>query len=164
MKKRGYEITRDINVVDDLIHESFIKLIGKISILRSLNCYKRASYIVNTVKNTSIDYIRKRDTRTKKQFLREENDMADIIADMTMTAEETCIMQEDFESLGELMNKLSERDRNLLYNKYIFELSNREISELMDIPVNNIRQYLVRARKRALKLLESKKDSIKSED
>lgn len=56
------------------------------------------------------------------------------------------------------------RDRDLLYNKYIFELSNKEISDLMDIPINNIRQYLVRARKRALDLLTSENVVNKSED
>jgi RNA polymerase sigma-70 factor (ECF subfamily) len=81
-----------------------------------------------------------------------------------MTAEEAYIIKEDSEDLGELMCKLSERDRDLLYNKYIFEFSNKEISELMDIPINNIRQYLVRARKRALNLLTSENGINNSED
>ena len=74
------------------------------------------------------------------------------------------LKKENVKSLGELMSRLSERDRNLLYNKYIFELSDKEISELMGIPVNNIRQYLVRARKRAIKLLNNEYDLLKSED
>lgn len=164
MKKKAYEITCDINVIDDIIHDAFIKLLDKIPILRSLNCYKQTSYIVTTIKNTAIDHVRKRNINADKQFLGEENDMTETIEDTAMTAEEAYIVREDSENLGELMCKLSKRDRDLLYNKYIFELSNKEISELMDIPINNIRQYLVRARKRALRLLSSENGINKSED
>ena len=164
MKKKAYEITCDINVTDDIIHDAFVKLIDKIPILRSINCYKQTSYIVNTIKNTSIDHVRKRNTKADKQFMGEDNDIAELIVDTAMTVEEAYIIREDSENLGELMCKLSERDRDLLYNKYIFELSNKEISEVMDIPINNIRQYLVRARKRALNLLTSENGDNKSED
>ncbi|NLO08383.1 MAG: sigma-70 family RNA polymerase sigma factor [Clostridiales bacterium] len=164
MKKKAYEITCDINVTDDIIHDAFVKLIDKIPILRSINCYKQTSYIVNTIKNTSIDHVRKRNTKADKQFMGEDNDIAELIVDTAMTVEEAYIIREDSENLGELMCKLSERDRDLLYNKYIFELSNKEISEVMDIPINNIRQYLVRARKRALNLLTSENGVNKSED
>jgi RNA polymerase sigma-70 factor (ECF subfamily) len=164
MKKKAYELTRDISFTDDIIHDAFIKLISKIPILRSLNCYKQTSYIVTTIKNTAINHVRKRNTKADKQFMGEDNDIAESIEDTAMTAEEAYIIKEDSEDLGELMCKLSERDRDLLYNKYIFEFSNKEISELMDIPINNIRQYLVRARKRALNLLTSENGINNSED
>lgn len=164
MKKKAYEITRDISVTDDIIHDAFIKLIDKIPTLRSLSCYKQTSYIVITIKNTAIDHVRKRNTKVDKQFMGEEYDMAETIKDTAMAVEEAYIMSEDSENLGQLLCKLSVRDRDLLYNKYIFELSNKEISDLMDIPINNIRQYLVRARKRALDLLTSENVVNKSED
>ena len=164
LKKKAYELTRDISFTDDIIHDAFIKLISKIPILRSLNCYTQTSYIVTTIKNTAINHVRKRNTKADKQFMGEDNDIAESIEDTAMTAEEAYIIKEDSEDLGELMCKLSERDRDLLYNKYIFEFSNKEISELMDIPINNIRQYLVRARKRALNLLTSENGINNSED
>jgi RNA polymerase sigma-70 factor (ECF subfamily) len=48
MKQRAYFMVKDYAVVDDLIHETFIKLIPKISLLRSLSCYKVTSYIINS--------------------------------------------------------------------------------------------------------------------
>lgn len=164
MKKKAYEITRDISVTDDLIHEAFIKLMNKISVLRTLDCCKQASYIVNTIKNISISYVRKRYAIKNKQIMGDDNDASETIPDTEITIEEAYIKKEQYKILALTMSKLSERDRNLLYNKYIFELSDKEISELMDIPVNNIRQYLVRARKRALKLLENENLIKKSED
>jgi len=51
---------------------------------------------------------------------------------------------------------IQERDRNLLYYKYNLELSDKKIAEIMDIPADNIREYLVRARRRVLKILDGK--------
>ncbi|MNP44956.1 RNA polymerase sigma factor [compost metagenome] len=49
--------------------------------------------------------------------------------------------------------QLSEKDRNLLYFKYIMEMSDQEISETMDIPAQHVRMYIARARQRALRKL-----------
>ncbi len=153
MKKKAYEITQDYHSVDDIINDSFIKLISKISILRSLDCCKRTSYIVHTIRNKSFDYLKHKNVEKNRNITGEDEDLAEQIADTAYTAEELYIQKEEAEYLGQLMSRLSERDRDLLYNKYIFELSYKEISELMGIPVNNIREYLVRARARAMKLL-----------
>lgn len=50
MKKKAYEISRDYNATNDLVNNSFIKLIDKIPTLRSLDCCKRTAYIVYTIK------------------------------------------------------------------------------------------------------------------
>lgn len=156
MKKKAYAITHDYNVVDDLINDAFIKLIDKVSILRSLDCCKRASYIVHTVRNISLNYVKRREANNKKRFLGKEDDVLDSLLDTAATAEDSYLRREESRELGQAISRLSERDRDLLYNKYNLELSNKEISELMDIPVNNIRQYLVRARRRAWKVLNEK--------
>jgi len=77
----------------------------------------------------------------------------------TITIDEVYATKEDYRALGEAIEQLSERDRNLLYNKYNLELSDKEIAEIMGIPINNIRVYLIRARQRALKIL-TRRDSV----
>lgn len=153
MKKKVYEITRDYSVIDDLINEAFIRLINKLSILRSLECCKRASYIVHTIKNISIDYVRKSAIQSEHRFMGMLDDLADSISDDKSVIEEICSTKEDYEELGKALEKLSERDRNLLYYKYNLEFSDMEISDIMNIPINNIREYLSRARRRALKII-----------
>ena len=65
-------------------------------------------------------------------------------------------MKETKEELAAAMDTLSERDRDLLKNKYFLGYSDEEISEIMNIPINNIRQYLVLARRRLLKKLRQR--------
>jgi RNA polymerase sigma-70 factor (ECF subfamily) len=153
MKKKAYEISWDYSIVDDLINDAFIKLIDKISLLRVLECCKRTSYIVYTIKNISIDYIRKRAAKSEKMFLGMSDDLIDSIPDAKLTVEEICSAKEDYEELGKAIEQLSERDRDLLYYKYNLELRDKEIANIMDLPVNNIREYLTRPRRRALKVL-----------
>lgn len=151
MKKKAYEVSGDYSIVDDIINDSFIKLIKKIGVLKSLDSYKSISYVVYTVKNTSIDYIKHQSVKNKVVFLGQDEDFIEMVCDSEHTPEELLINKERYKDLAEAIDSLSERDRNLLYSKYILELSDKEISKLMNIPQNNIRQYLVRARQRALK-------------
>lgn len=80
------------------------------------------------------------------------DDLMESIPD-PITIDEVCATNEDYRELGEAIEQLSERDRSLLYNKYNLELSDTEIAEIMDIPINNVRVYLMRARLMALKIL-----------
>lgn len=157
MKKKAYEILHDNSIVDDIINESFIKLFKKIPLLRSLECGKRLSYIVNTVKYTSFNYNRKQLVLSDKIYFGKTDDLVNSIPDLDSSVENLFLKQEDSVELGMALLELSERDRNLLYYKYILELKDKEIGETMNIPVNNIRQYLTRARRRALKIFQKRK-------
>jgi len=158
LKKKAYEITHDYTAVDDLINESFIQLIGKIDVLRSLDENKRTSYLVYTIKNTSINYLRKASGKTAKLYYGMEDDPIESLPDDNALVEEINLAKEIYEELAKAIGQLSDRDRHLLYNKYNLELSDNEISKIMNIPVNNIREYLTRARRRAYSILSKRKE------
>lgn len=155
MKKKAYEITGDYNIVDDLIDDAFVKLIDKISILRNMECCKRASYIVHTIRNISINYCIRCSGMEAKEFLGMSDDLMGSIPEDKPTVEKI-FAKEDCKELLAAIQELKERDRDLLYYKYNLELSDKKIAETMDIPANNIREYLVRARRRVLNILGGK--------
>jgi len=152
MKKKAYELTHDYSIIDDLIHDAILKLMKKIPTLRSLGYYKRTTYIVYTIRSVAINHNRQEAVKSKKSYLGMSDDLMESIPD-PITIDEVCATNEDYRELGEAIEQLSERDRSLLYNKYNLELSDTEIAEIMDIPINNVRVYLMRARLRALKIL-----------
>ncbi len=156
MKKKAYFFSGDYTVVDDLINDAFVKLIDKISILRALECCKRTSYIVFTIKHISINYGKQHSIMGKKGLLGVPEDLMEIIPDDRPSIEELFSKKEEYKELLTAVQNLTERDRDLLNYKYNLELSDKKISEIMSIPVNNIREYLVRARRRVLKNLERK--------
>jgi RNA polymerase sigma-70 factor, ECF subfamily len=153
MKKRAYRITGDYAIVDDLIQDAFLKLIPKIPILRSLDCYKRTTYIVYTLKHVCLDYIRKKVRRSQQSFSGLTDDIADQVPDLQAATDEKLLQDEEIKTLEQALFQLSEKDRNLLYFKYIMEMSDQEISETMDIPAQHVRMYIARARQRALRKL-----------
>lgn len=154
MKSKAYEIVRDYSVVDDLINEAFIRLISKIEILRKLECCKRSAYIVYTIRNLSINYSKRRSAASEKLFMGLSDDLMGVIPDGRPSIEDAFTAKEGYIETIKAMERLSKRDRDLLFYKYNLNFADKEISEIMDIPVNNIREYLVRARRRALNILE----------
>ncbi len=153
MKSKIYRIVLDFEVVDDLIQETFLKLIPKITLLRSLSCYKQSSYIVNTVKHVAIDYLRRRTRRLNQVYIGLGEDFSDQIPDFQAATEENYIKTEEIEAFEKALFKLSERDRTLLYFKYIMEMGDQQIGELLNLPMKHVRQYIARARQRALHIL-----------
>ncbi|WP_175460731.1 sigma-70 family RNA polymerase sigma factor [Paenibacillus sp. cl6col] len=63
--------------------------------------------------------------------------------------------REDRQEIFSRLSKLTDRDKTLLYYKCNMDMKDSEISRQLGIPVNNVRQYLTRARRRALNLLKN---------
>lgn len=150
LKKHANAITGDLNAVDDLIQDTFLKLIPKISLLRSLNCYKKTSYIVYTLKSVCLDYLRKKTRRSPYTSNIPMDDILHQIPDLQAATEEIFVYHEELKALDQMLLQLSERDRCLLYFKYNMEMKDREIAKLLGIPANHVRQYIARAKRRAL--------------
>lgn len=164
LKKQAYAITRDYGIVDDLIHDAFLKLIPKISLFRSLSSYKVTSYVVYTVRHVCLDYIRKKTRHSQNTFSGLSEDIANQIPDEQAATEEEFIKLEELKGMEQVLLQLSERDRSLLYYKYNMEMKDREIAALLNIPANHVRQYIARARHRTfLKLSQGVKSSDEDE-
>lgn len=136
-------------MVDDLIQDAFLKLIPKIPLLMTLNHYQRTSYIVYTLRHVYLDYIRKKSRRSKHMFLGAAEDLAPAL----MATGDEYAHIEMHEELEQALFQLTERDRNLLCFKYYMEMTDKEIAYLSGIPADHVRQYVARARHRALRYL-----------
>jgi len=156
MKRKAFDVSHDYAVVEDMVQESFVKLIDKISTLRSLEPNKLAPYLVHTTQNVTLNYIKQRKRTLNKTHIGINDDGVDLIADDQPTLEDMYSLKEDYQHIGEIISGLSERDQQLLYNKYMLELSDKEIAVTLDIKEANVRSYLTRARRRAMKLLIKK--------
>lgn len=151
LKKQAHSIVWEQGVVDDLIQDAFLKLIPKIRLLRTLNRYQRTSYIVYTLRHVCLDYIRKKSRRSKHMFLGATEDIAPVL---TATGDEFA-HTEMHDELEQALLQLTERDRSLLFFKYYMEMTDKEIACLSGIPADHVRQYVARARHRALRFLSN---------
>ncbi|SHI23284.1 RNA polymerase sigma-70 factor, ECF subfamily [Sporobacter termitidis DSM 10068] len=154
VKKTIYNIIKDKKDLEDLIDDAFLKLIEKVSLLRTLNNYRTSTYIYYTAKSIAINYIVRRDVENRFRFLGADEDLSEHFISREYGMEDRILYQSELESLGNAIMKLPQDQQDLLNYKYLLNMNDAEIGELMGIEGSSVRQYLTRARRSAKKLIE----------
>ncbi len=140
---------------EDLTNDAFIKLIEKISLIRTLEGCRLAAYVVYTSRSVAINFIKHRDVQQKHVYYGAKFDLAEKLPSLTDNIiEERIIHQEEITELRDAILKLPEKHKYLLYFKYILEMNDREIANILNIAPDSVRQYLTRARREAKELME----------
>lgn len=159
VRKTVYNITRDGEHAEDLVNDTFIRLIEKISLIRTLESCKLAAYVVYTSRSVAINFTKHRDVQQKYLYFGEGADLAEWIPSLTDNIiEERIIHQEEITALRDAILKLPEKQKELLYFKYILELHDQEIADIFNIAPDSVRQYLTRARREAKELMEKERN------
>ena len=154
-RKTIYNILHSNDDIEDLINEVFIKLIEKISLLRTFNKPKITSYIVYTIRSVTINYIKHKKVENKHLYYSEDMDIYDTsLLDSGESLDEKLVHQEELDSLSDAIAKLPQSQKDLLYFKYVLDMSDSEIADVIGIATNSVREYLTRARRNAKKLME----------
>lgn len=152
-RKTIFNITYESKDIEDLINDSFIKLIDKIPLIRTLDCCKTTAYVVYTIKSVAINYIKHKKVENKHLYYCEDSDMANSLSSIEDDSETKLIRKEEMDSLRDAISMLPEKEKDLLYFKYILEMKDNDIAEILGIASNSVRQYLTRARRNAKKLM-----------
>lgn len=153
VQKNIYNITRDSNQIEDLINDTFIKLIEKVSLIRNLDSSKAAVYVVYTSRSVAINHIKHRNVEKKHVYPGGELDLEEIPS-LDDDIEYRIIHQEEIKELGKAVLKLPAKQKYLLYFKYTLEMNDKDIAEILNIAPNSVRQYLTRARRETKKLID----------
>ena len=154
VRKTIYRVMSDNKDIEDLINDTFIKLIEKISLIRTFDCCKTVTYVVYTARSVTINFIKHRDVQRKRTYYGGEADAVEEIVSSDDSVEDTLIHRETLKLLSDAVLKLPEKQKNLLYFKYILSMSDTEIAEDLGIGPSSVRQYLTRARRETKKLME----------
>ncbi len=156
ISKKLLIITGDKQNLLDLIHDTFIKLMYKSKTLQQMDVNQLTSYILNTSTSVAIDFLRKRKVRNKWNYIAENDSFFDTLLDTTNNPEDELIKNERINELYKVMSLLSDNYRDILMLKYIQELTDAEIAKTFNIKSNSVRQYVLRAKQKALLLYEQK--------
>lgn len=154
-RKTIYDITHNNENVEDLIDDAFVKLIEKISKIRTLDSCKTTTYVVYTFRSVAINYLKHDDVEKKHiSYILNVDLTEDGLISIEDNTEERLVQQEDLELLNIAFYKLPQSQKDLLYYKYILEISDKDIAEILGIAPASVRQYLTRARRAVKKLIE----------
>ena len=125
----------------DAIHDVFYKLCTHHSSLNEINNLK--SYLFRSLRNRLIDIkrINREDTAPP------QDEIKDVLPfQLHVTIEDELIMKEDAEEIRlkveNVLNRLTDRQREIVYLRYIREQSYEEIAEIMQISVAACRNLI----------------------
>ena len=145
-------IVHDRQIAEDMVSNAVINMIGSINTLRKVNRCRLRSYIVSIVRNNSIDYLRKCQRESRCSFLTDDYCAFDHASEQD-TPEEAFLKNVEIEELRSGIAELPENERLLLTLKYVDELSDAEIADMLNIKKNSVRGCMFRARKHLKKII-----------
>lgn len=155
MRKKSYDIIGDYHLANDMVNEAFIKIIRNIEKIKQLNCSERAFYFVSTIRSVSIDYLRKKNIESKyvNQYKVEEDYELDNMTAESLISDKTYETKDFYVDMERYLEQLPKRDAQLIVQKCLWELSDREISEALGIKEQSVHTYVRRAKNRLIKIM-----------
>lgn len=138
----AFKILHNAQLAEDAVSDAFFSIAKNFSRLRSLNSHKMQYYIVVTVRNMSINLLR------REQPYRDAVEYDDTLAHTPAPESET------HDSLQRCLMLLSASDREILYLRVNLELRFSEIAAALGITPAAARQRYRYAKTKLRKLLE----------
>lgn len=148
-KKQMYytanNILKDSHLAEDAVHNAFLRIINNLEKIEDINSHKTKGLIVIIVKNVSIDIYRK----NKKE--RDNTIFIDDLDDINGYDE---INKNEIGDLEIAISKLPENYKQVFLLKFSHELTDNEISEILDIKSDNVRKRISRGREKLKNILK----------
>ncbi len=144
----AYSILHDKYLAEDAINETFIKLIKYLPDIDNIYSHKTKALLVIILKNTAIDIYRKR----KKQY-EYETEERDDVSDNDDRLLDQIIADENHHEFMLKLNNLKKEYQEIILLKYVYELSNSEIGNLLSMTDSVVRQHICRAKKAVKKII-----------
>ena len=132
----------------DAVQDSCIKIIRNLDKIQEISSYQTKGYIVNIVRNTSIDIVRKAGreiTETDEVLDRIPSDDIDILDNLTT--------KESVVAIKEAIKHLPDQLKDIVYLHLIHEHSHAEIAKMLNITEAASKMRLHRAKKEIKKRL-----------
>lgn len=148
---KAMEIVRTPSVAEDIVSDVCMQMIEKIDYLRGVDDRNRRVCIIAFVRNKAVDYARRKQVENR-HMVHDEWVLENAASDGEIDDE--IIRNAEVESLMAALDRLDERNRDLLEMKYWRKLPDAEIAKKMGIQTNSVRQYLTNAKRKVRRIME----------
>lgn len=135
-------IVHNNTLAEDIVHDSFIKIIEIIDQIDINLCNKTKALIVIIVKHKSIDALRK-----KSNSIYSIDDEITDIEDISNSPIDIVLEKECYEIFLRCIENLSDTYKEVCRLKYIMDYSSEMISKVLEIPVGTVNVRILRAKK-----------------
>ncbi len=147
----AFKFVNKHNDAEDIVNDTCLKLIKKIPLLRTLECYVLKSYIVSTIERTAINYIKKQSRINSRSVYDYSFETLQSDDDGPVELFAQYVKNENLQKAIEL---LPSNYKQLLQLKYFDAFDDEAIAKTIGISKDSVRVYVNRARKKLKAILE----------
>ncbi|MFC7358332.1 RNA polymerase sigma factor [Jejudonia soesokkakensis] len=130
---------------EDITIETFSKAFDKIETFDEV--YEFSTWLIAISKNIQIDKFRKKKASIYSNTTIESEETLKKIVDASPTPEDELIREQNLAELLRFIKELKPHYQDVINLRYFQEMSYIEISESLEVPLNNVKVRLLRARK-----------------
>lgn len=123
---------KDVSATDDIVSEIFMKV--ALNLDKYDRRYAFSTWLFAIARNTLADYFRMKNRNRADSW----NDFFEYSAPISEQPDEKLLSDETIENLLRAIGKLDDRQRKILELKYLSELSNVKIAEVMNLSASNV--------------------------
>jgi RNA polymerase sigma-70 factor, ECF subfamily len=144
-------ILHDHALAEDAVHEAFLKVLNHMEKIFPENCNETRAFVVIIVKNLSLDMLRKQKRQAEVDF----GEWEPFLQDDQINPEEQLLKNERIDVLVSALKKVKPSYTDVLTLSLVYEYSNQDIAQLLNITPENVRVRLYRGR---MQLVQHLKD------
>ena len=152
MYKVANRMLKDSALAEDVVQESFIRIIKNFDKINKKKCPQTKNYFVTIVRSISIDTYRKRKNQQTLSFDEFEGTIADDFKEIDHLLEGM--------DIEKLLFQLPKSYYAILSLKYDNGYTYKEIASILDITEENVKKRLSRARNKLREILEGQEVKI----
>ena len=149
MGKIAFNYLQNKEEAEEAVSNAFIKIIDNIEKISKFSCPEMYSYCVSILKNESINILRKKKHTISTDEIHQLED--------GFSLEEKVFENIEIQNLMDIIDTLKEEEKQLLYFRFVEELSFKNIGEILNISENT-------ANKRIQRLIAKLKSNYKTGD
>ncbi|MBR5309966.1 MAG: sigma-70 family RNA polymerase sigma factor [Oscillospiraceae bacterium] len=153
MRRKAEKLLSSETEAEELVQDVFAKLIERAETVMAVEEKKLPAYLMAAVKFTVMNHYRRRNVEKKYFTEVDEEEAVEFVRDEAPLPEELYLQKERAKELSAALHKIPEKDRIILENKYILEMSDSEIAVQFGISESSVRCYLTRARRKACAIM-----------
>ena len=139
------QILNDRQQAEDVLQDTFVKIIPLLERLRELDPDERKGYLIQTAKHVSYDKLRK---------IKKEKKAAEKQLEASEAYELDLAGGYDGETLYKAVAQLDERERYVIYARFEAELTYEAVAAQLGVSEGNARQIMSRALKKLRELMK----------
>lgn len=148
MLKIAFDILNDYDLANDALHNAFLKIVRHLDKLDENSCHKTKAYMVLVIESISKNMYNKR----KRQNSTSYDELEDNISD-SKNFEDDISSKLTVEYVYKKIELLPEIYKEVLTLKFVNDLTDKEIAEILEISNSATRKRLERAKVKLTELL-----------